>query len=207
MSKPSKTREEPKLDVENLENKGNLYQKQWPKDDSKVETTHKGDEPEQAIAGVLEHPSYLEIEKKLTEIEAKYVEQKLRNQAELDNVRRRAESDIASSRKYALEKFANDLLPVVDSLERALIIDVSGNEFAKKIHEGIELTRSLLLEKFKKHGITQVDPMGEAFDPNLHQAIATKESDEASNTVIEVLQKGYLLNNRLIRPALVVVSK
>jgi molecular chaperone GrpE len=207
MSKPSKAREEPKLDVENLEKKSNLYQKQWPKDDSRVETTNEEKETEQDIAGVLEHPSYIELEKKLTEIEAKYWDQQLRHQAELDNVRRRAESDIANSRKYALEGFADDLLPVVDSLERALLIDVSGNEFAKKIHEGIELTRSLLLEKFKKYGITQVDPRGETFDPNLHQAIATKESDEASNTIIEVLQKGYLLKDRLIRPALVVVSK
>jgi molecular chaperone GrpE len=195
MSKPSKAREEPKLDVENLEKKSNLYQKQWPKDDSRVETTNEEKETEQDIAGVLEHPSYIELEKKLTEIEAKYWDQQLRHQAELDNVRRRAESDIANSRKYALEGFADDLLPVVDSLERALLIDVSGNEFAKKIHEGIELTRSLLLEKFKKYGITQVDPRGETFDPNLHQAIATKESDEASNTIIEVLQKGYLLKD------------
>jgi molecular chaperone GrpE len=204
MSKPHKPREEPKLRIDDLENSKGT-QKQWPKDEFQAEG--EGEEgAKEELVGILEHPSYIELAKRLTETEAEANEQRLRSQADLENIRRRAERDVANSRKYALEDFVNNLLPVVDSLDRASLSDVSDNEFAKKIHEGIELTMSLLLKTLEKFGVKQVNPLDEAFNPELHQAISTQPSDKKPNTILNVLQKGYLLNDRLIRPALVVVS-
>lgn len=188
--------------------------KQWPKEEDfeELEDLESGDEGGEGgeIRGILDHPSYIELEKKLTETEAKaneYWNQSLRAQADLDNLRRRAERDVSSAHKYALEKFVADVLPVVDSLDRALHSNVGDNELAKKIHEGIELTMNLFLKTLSKHHVKQIDPLGEVFNPELHQAIATQPSDEyETNTVIEVLQKGYMLNDRLVRPALVVVA-
>lgn len=212
MSKPNKPREEPKLRIEDLEMEASkVHKKQWPKDEGEAADADLGEDIERGeeIAGILDHPSYKDLERQLNEAEAKandYMNQQLRAQAELDNVRRRAERDVANAHKYALEKFVNDLLPVVDSLDRALQSDVSDNEFAKKIHEGIELTMSLLFKTLEKYGVKQIDPRGDAFNPDLHQAIATQPSESAPNTVLEVLQKGFSLNDRLIRPALVVVA-
>lgn len=208
MTKPHKPRQEPKLSLDDLEDEQIRSQKKtWPREEDFDE--EDDGEADATIAGVLDHPSYKELEQKLTEAENKGSEllnQQLRIQAELDNVRRRAERDVMNAHKYALEKFGNDLLPVVDSLEKALQSDVSDNAFAKKIHEGIELTMSLLLKTLDKYGIKQINPVGDQFNPELHQAIATQPSDMPPNTVVEVLQKGYLLNDRLIRPALVVVA-
>lgn len=209
MSKPHNPREEPKIDMDDLNKRDNIYKKKWPKDEEAMNEDEDQLEDEEEVAGILEHPSYKKLENQLTEAEIKANElwnQQARLQAELDNIRRRAERDVANAHKYALDKFANDLLPVVDSLERALMSDVSDNEFAKKIHEGIELTMSLLLKTLEKYGVKQVNPIGELFNPEVHQAIATQPSDAPPNTVIEVLQKGFLLNDRLIRPALVVVA-
>lgn len=210
MSKKQRDREEPKLDINDLEKGDNV--KKWPTDDQRDdEVSEPQSERDAEISGILEHPSYKELEKKLTDMEDKaneYWNQQLRSQAELDNVRRRAERDVSNAYKYSLEKFIMDLLPVVDSLDRALESDVSDNEFALKIHQGIELTMSLLLKALEKYGVKQISPMGEPFNPELHQAISTQEtSDFAPNSVITVLQKGYTLNDRLIRPALVVVAK
>lgn len=208
MSKHNKPREEPKLKMEDLEK--NLYKKHWPKDEGEASSTDEDLIENDEVQGVLDHPSYLELEKKLTEAEAKandYWNQQLRTQADIENVRRRAERDVSNAHKYALEKFVADLLPVVDSLDRALVSDVGDNDLAQKIHEGIDLTMTLFLKTLEKYGVKQIDPLGQAFNPELHQAIATKPSDEyEANTVIEVLQKGYTLNDRLIRPALVVVA-
>jgi molecular chaperone GrpE len=205
MSKPHKPREEPKLRIEDLEKEANnIYQKKWPTESDEAELPDQNveDIDEDEVMGILEHPSYKELENKLTEAE----NQRLQAKAETDNIRRRAERDVMHAHKYALEKFANDLLPVVDSLERALLSDVSDNPYAKKIHEGIELTMSLLMKTLEKYGVKQVDPEGQLFNPELHQAIATQPSDLPPNTVLEVLQRGYTLNDRLIRPALVVVA-
>lgn len=207
MSKPHKPREEPKLHIDELQSPSN--KKKWPIDEGNNNEIESDEPARDEIAGVLEHPSYKELERKLTEMEEKandYWNQQLRTQAEMENVRRRTDRDIANAHKYALEKFSNDLLPVLDSLERALQSEVHDNEYALKIHEGIELTLSLLLKTLEKHRIKQVNPLGEMFNPELHQAIATAPSDQPANTVLEVLQKGYLLNDRLIRPALVVVA-
>lgn len=212
MSKHNKPREESRFKKDELDQQ-NPYKKQWPTEDSlsSNDTQEQAESAEATeVMGILEHPSYVELEKKLTEAEIKAGEawnQQLRAQAELDNIRRRAERDVSNAHKYALEKFVADQLPIVDSLDRALLSDVGDNELAKKIHEGIELTMSLFLKTLEKHGVKQVNPLGEAFNPELHQAIATQPSNEFEpNTVMEVLQKGYTLNDRLIRPALVVVS-
>jgi molecular chaperone GrpE len=132
----------------------------------------------------------------------------LRAQAEVQNTRRRAEQDVEKARKYALERFCGELLPVVDNLERAL--ESAGPEDAavEPIAEGVELTLKGLLEALRKFHVEPLDPEGEPFDPNLHQAMSMVENPEVEpNTVLAVMQKGYTLNGRLIRPAMVMVSK
>ena len=132
----------------------------------------------------------------------------LRAQADAQNVKRRAEQDVEKARKFALERFAGDLLPVIDNLERALEAASGDDEAVKPIAEGVELTRKGLLDAMKKYNIEPVDPNGEPFDPNLHQAMSMVENpDVEPNSVIAVMQKGYTLNGRLIRPAMVMVSK
>ena len=132
----------------------------------------------------------------------------LRAQADAQNVKRRAEQDVEKARKFALERFSGDLLPVLDSLERALEASSGGDEAARSITEGVELTLKSLLDVMKKYHVEPVDPMGEPFDPQLHQAMSMVENpDVEPNTVTAVMQKGYTLNGRLIRPAMVMVSK
>lgn len=133
----------------------------------------------------------------------------LRAHAEMDNMRKRAANDVSKAHKFALERFANELLPVVESLERGLQIEAHDNEFAKNIHKGMELTLDLLLKTLEKFHITPINPQsGDAFNPELHQAMAMQEEADAKpNTILQVLQKGYLLHDRLLRPALVVVVK
>jgi molecular chaperone GrpE len=132
----------------------------------------------------------------------------LRAQADAQNVKRRAEQDVEKARKFALERFVGELLPVADNLERALESAVGDDEAIKPIAEGVELTLKSLLDVFGKQHIEVVDPEGEPFDPNLHQAMSMIENKEVEpNTVIAVMQKGYTLNGRLVRPAMVMVSK
>ncbi len=131
----------------------------------------------------------------------------LRIQAEMQNMRRRAERDVENAHKFALDKFSADLLPVVDNLERALSAINAEDESQKAIAEGIELTLKSFLEVLKRFKIDAVDPAGEPFDANLHQAVSmVPNPDMEPNTVMDVFQKGYTLNGRLIRPAMVVVS-
>ncbi len=135
-------------------------------------------------------------------------DQVLRVQAELENSRRRAQRDVESAHKYALEKFALELLPVKDSLEMGLDAASSEDANVEKLREGTELTLKMLANAMEKFGIKEVNPVGEPFDPEQHQAMTMQESEEHEpNTVIAVMQKGYLLNDRLIRPAMVVVCK
>ncbi len=135
-------------------------------------------------------------------------EQSLRAQAEAQNARRRAEQDVEKAHKFGLEKMVNDLLPVVDNLERALSsIDASNEAFAA-IAEGIQLTHKTFVDALARHQVVVVNPQGEPFDPNLHQAVsAVPNPDVEPNTVINCFQKGYTLHGRLVRPAMVVVSK
>ncbi|WP_455379905.1 nucleotide exchange factor GrpE [Acidihalobacter prosperus] len=150
------------------------------------------------------------LKRDLQEMEEKakdHWDQFVRAQAELDNLRKRTERDLANAHKYALEKFANELLPVKDSLEMGLNA-AEGGEGEANIREGVELTLRMFNKVLTKFGIEEVDPAGERFDPERHQAMTMQPSDEhPPNTVLEVMQKGYVLNDRLLRPAMVVVSK
>ena len=129
----------------------------------------------------------------------------MRSLAELENVKRRAQKDIEQAHKFALEKFSIDLLAVKDSLELGLSVEDADVE---KIREGTELTLKMLTQVLDKFNIVELDPVGETFDPNQHQAMTMQPSSEhPPNTVISVMQKGYLLNDRLLRPAMVIVSK
>ena len=134
-------------------------------------------------------------------------EQLLREQAEMQNVRRRAQRDVESAHKFALEKFATELLSVVDKLERAIGDIDAEDESQKAVAEGLELTLKTFIDVLTKHSVVPVDPEGQPFDADLHQAVSMVPNAEVEpNTVINVFQKGYTLNGRLIRPAMVVVS-
>ena len=124
----------------------------------------------------------------------------LRIRAESDNVRRRSEQEIDKARKYALNKFAEELLPVIDNLERAIDMADKNNDATKAMMEGVELTLMTMTSTVGKFGLKVIDPQGEAFNPEFHQAMAMQESaDFAPNTVMAVMQKGYELNGRVIR--------
>ena len=132
----------------------------------------------------------------------------LRAKAEAQNTRRRAEKDVENARKYALEKFCGELLPVVDNLERALESAQIEHEDIVPITEGIDLTLKSFLDVLTKFNVERLDPVGEPFDPQLHQAMTLVENPEVEpNSVMAVMQKGFTLNGRLVRPAMVVVSK
>mgnify|MGYP001184385251 FL=1 len=133
----------------------------------------------------------------------------LRVQAEMQNLRRRTEQDVEKAHKYSLEKFSIELLTVMDNLERALSAAAEhDDETVKAIHEGVDLTLKSFSDCFGRFNIVVVDPLGEPFDPAVHQAMTIQENpDVEPNTVIAVMQKGYTLHGRVIRPAMVVVSK
>lgn len=132
-------------------------------------------------------------------------EQLLRLQADLQNQQRRAQRDIANAHKFALEGFVNELIPVVDSLEQGIQNSASEDE---SIKQGMELTLSMLLAALKKFGVEQLNPLHETFNPEHHEAMTMVENGEHKpNTVIDVFQKGYTLNERLVRPARVIVSR
>ncbi|WP_297790772.1 nucleotide exchange factor GrpE [uncultured Marinobacter sp.] len=140
-----------------------------------------------------------------------YQEQMLRAQAEMQNVRRRAELDVEKAHKFALEKFVKELLPVADSLEKAVEStegqEASG-ELVASIREGVEMTLNLFMNSLKKFNVEQLNPVGEPFDPQLHEAMSMVPAPDAEpNSVVAVVQKGYTLNERLVRPAMVVVAK
>jgi len=135
-------------------------------------------------------------------------DQALRMAADLQNVRRRAEQDVEKAHKFALEKFASDLLPVVDSLERGLELSSPDDQSIKSVREGMELTLKLFHDTLKRYQLEAIDPHGAPFNPEHHQAVAVQESAHAEpGSVLNVFQKGYLLSGRLLRPAMVVVSK
>ncbi|HSH72212.1 MAG TPA: nucleotide exchange factor GrpE [Methylophilaceae bacterium] len=149
----------------------------------------------------------ISAEDRIAELEAQLAEQQaavLYVKAEGENIRRRASDDIDKARKYALEKFSNELLAVKDSLEAALNVDTATLESYKN---GVELTAKQLGAVFEKFNIAEINPIGEKFDPNKHQAISAIEADAEPNSVLSVLQKGYTLNERVLRPALVMVVK
>ncbi|GEA11526.1 nucleotide exchange factor GrpE [Alteromonas sp. KUL49] len=152
-----------------------------------------------------------ELETALSEAQATVKEQQdsvLRARADMENARRRADAEVEKARKFALERFAGELLPVVDNLERAIEMTDKDNEAVKSLLEGVEMTHKSFLSTIEKFGLVLIDPQGEAFDPELHQAMSMQESaDHAPNTVMAVMQKGYQINGRLLRPAMVMVSR
>ncbi|WP_394206951.1 nucleotide exchange factor GrpE [Pseudomonas putida] len=159
---------------------------------------------EETGAGTVADTRVLELEEQL----AAAKDQALRAVADVQNVRRRAEQDVEKAHKFALEKFSNDLLPVIDSLELALAHSSDEDEQVKAIREGVKLTLKMFQDTLKRYNLEVVDPHGEPFNPEHHQAMAMQESAEVEpNSVLNVFQKGYLLNGRLLRPAMVVVSK
>ena len=152
-----------------------------------------------------------ELEKKLAEAEARAEEnldKAARALAELENGRRRAQRDVENAHKFALEKFLHDLLPIQDSMEMGLAAAKDESADIDKLREGSELILKMFADLMDKNGIEAIDPEGHPFDPEHHQAMTMLESpDHEPDTVVSVMQKGYKLNDRLVRPAMVVVSK
>jgi molecular chaperone GrpE len=161
-------------------------------------------EPEQAG----DEPTLEEVIGQLQVDTAQAKDAALRAQADAQNVKRRAEQDVEKARKFALEQFCKELLPVMDNLERALEAAPANEEVVKPIAEGVELTLKSFVDAMKKFKIEVLNPLGEPFDPQFHQAMSMVENgDVEPNTVTLVMQKGYTLNDRLVRPAMVMVSK
>lgn len=191
--------------------------KVWPTDqpDATPEPTadeSSMDQDEESTMEALEFPNHNELEAKLTETEQQmheYWNKFTRAQAEMENIVRRAERDVANAHKYGNEKLLTELLTVMDSLERGLEgkAELEGDSLALRVYEGLELTRDMMMSTMEKFGVVQIHPKGETFNPSQHEAISMVESDQPSNTIIEVMQPGYSLNERLIRPAMVVVAK
>jgi molecular chaperone GrpE len=164
------------------------------------------DEPPVPAAG--EHADTLpSIEEQFRQLELRAAEHHdawLRAKAEGENIRRRAQEDISKAHKFAVERFAGELLAVKDSLEAALAVP---EQTAESFKAGVELTLKQLVSAFEKNALTEVNPAGEKFDPHRHQAIGMVDSDQEPNTVVSVLQKGYLIAERVLRPALVMVAR
>lgn len=178
---------------------------------SKKTHHHPDDMAEEKLHNVSEEATQSELLQKVAAAEQKandYWDRLLRLQAENDNAKRRAERDVEQAHKYALEKFTAELLPIIDSLELGLASSQDHLvEGAKAVVEGVELTLKMFYAALEKFGIQQVNPLNEQFDPEFQQAISMQYDAKAKpGTVLSVLQKGYTLNNRLVRPALVVVS-
>jgi molecular chaperone GrpE len=156
-------------------------------------------------------PSVAELEKQLEEARRtaeSHWEAVLRSRAELENQKRRSERDLENAHKYGLERIVAELLPVKDSLELGLAAGEGEDAKLAKMREGMELTLKMFATALEKFGVVEINPEGEAFDPEYHQAMTVQESDGSEpNSVISVIQKGYLLNDRLVRPALVIVAK
>ena len=128
----------------------------------------------------------------------------MRAKAETENVRRRSQEDVAKAHRFGIEAFASELLAVKDSLDASLKVD---NASVETYRQGVELTEKQLTAAFEKNSLKAIDPLGEKFDPHRHQAISQVESEQEPNTVVQVLQKGYALHDRVLRPALVMVAK
>ena len=183
----------------------------------KVEPTLRPDpdapEPSEAISSPTPEtqppvePAAGGLEEQLRKAEAEAAEHRdafLRAKAEGDNIRKRAQTEVTNAHKFAVENFASSLLAVKDSLEAALIAE---NASVESMKSGVELTLKQLVAVFDRFNLAEINPQGQKFDPHRHQAIGTLEGEAEPNTVVKVLQKGYLLHDRVIRPALVMVSK
>ena len=186
---------------EGMESVMNESQEQVKSEDAQAEFDAQA-ELVQALARVDE------LEKQLQQSQKTEGEAMIRAQAEIENIRRRTQQDVEKAHKFALEKFSNELLPVLDNLERALSAADHENEQMKPMIEGLELTLKSFLDAVRKFGIEVVEEKNVAFNPEVHQAMTLIDSPEhEANHVVDVMQKGYTLNGRLLRPAMVVVSK
>ena len=202
-----------------------MANEQRPEDDDQVQVMDSADEasPDTAAqadevtgdnrdAAASDQPqTHEELLLTLQDARAKadeYWNQLLRARADLSNMQRRAERELENAHKYGLEKFVRELLPVKDSLEMGLMAVDGEVPDPVKVREGVEMTLKLLADVVDKFGVTEIDPVGEPFNPEFHQAMTTQPGGDgvAPNTVLTVFQKGYLLNERLIRPAMVVVA-
>lgn len=170
------------------------------------------DKSQEEITGQLEFPSRDELEKELTSKEMKleeYKNQLMHTQAEYENLRKRTEREVAKAHKYGIERFVIDLLPVVDSITRGLEGPESNDPHVKSVREGMQLTLDMLEKILMKHGVTPINPTkGDEFNPLRHEAMSMQTDPNAkSNTILEVLQKGYELNGRILRAAMVIVAQ
>lgn len=194
MSKPDEPQSEPteQMQEQHVENQANVEEEQGTSDDTSL----------------LQRIGELEAALAATKVDAESrKDAAMRAAAEAENVRRRAALDVQKARDFALEKFASELLSVVDNLERALQASQQSDE-NKSLIEGIEMTHSGFINTLQKFGVEVVDPQGEPFNPDVHEAMGMQESEEhPANTVMAVMQKGYTLNGRLLRPAMVMVSR
>ena len=158
-----------------------------------------GDEKDEPVEKQLE---------KAQETIKDYWDQMMRLRAEIDNNRKRAERDLENAHKFALKNFVEELLPIIDSMEMGQTAALAENATLESIREGSTMTMKMFLQVLERNGLEQIDPLGEKFDPEKHQAISMVEAPDAeSNSVIEVMQKGFALNERLVPPAMVVVAK
>ncbi|HHT7856397.1 nucleotide exchange factor GrpE [Pasteurella multocida] len=178
------------------------HEEQQKTEETEVEAVNGVDPLEEAILRVQE------LEAQLTEMVKKEQDFLLRSRAEMDNIRRRAEQDVEKAHKFALEKFSKDILNTIDNLERALSIPANlEDESIKSLFDGVELTLKELLATVSRFGVEAVGTVGEVFNPEIHQAISMQPMEGfETNQITVVLQKGYLLNGRVIRPAMVMVA-
>jgi molecular chaperone GrpE len=191
-----------------------MSNEQTPQQGEELETNAETQQQdaEQAFVELTEDQQRIvELEAAVIAAETKIVDQKdsvLRAIADADNARKRAQGEIDKARKFALEKFAGELLPVADNLERALQVANPEDEVIKPIIDGVELTLKSFLSTIEKFGMTVIDPQGLPFNPEKHQAMSMQENTELPpNTVLAVMQKGYEINGRLLRPAMVLVTR
>ncbi len=173
-----------------------------------VETdAENADEQERQVISAEEYADLLQENERLKLERQENVDKALRATAELDNVRKRATRDVESAHKYALERFVNELLPVIDSMELGINASQSAEDI-ESLREGMDLTLKKLFDCLDKFGVKAIDPGGEKFDPDWHEAVSMQELEGSeSGQVVTVMQKGYELNGRLVRPAMVVVAK
>jgi molecular chaperone GrpE len=178
--------------------------------DTSTNAEAQDNDPRGAAQEELPQPDTEVIVAELQQAQAKageYWDQLLRTRAELENLHRRSQKDLENAHKYALEKFLLEFLPVIDSLALGVAASRDSKAEVAKLREGMELTLNQLQALFDKFKIIEINPIGEKFNPEYHQAMASQESTDAEpNTVLTVYQRGYLLNDRLLRPALVVVA-
>ncbi|MCC5791915.1 MAG: nucleotide exchange factor GrpE [Legionellaceae bacterium] len=189
--------------------KEELDRQEHEEENPKEQQTEGVEASAESPASALEHPDYQELAEKLSLAEQQAHEnweKSVRAVAELENVRRRAERDVANAHRYGAEKIIKNLLPVLDSLEQAL--QLAEKEAQTAMGEGLQLTRKIFLDALERENVQELNPMGEPFNPEQHEAMTTQEADDVKpNTVVAVFQKGYVLHDRVIRPARVVVSK